>query len=1522
MKKSIKCPPALLGLLIAIIVFLPCNLAWGQTDILDLADLPLDEIEPNDPNQPQALPFDPANNILAVGVAGALSDSNDEDGYSFTLDSAELVDLKFEITAGSDTDIIALDIGPDNQAYFITGGGLWRQPTDINDPNNPEQLVTADQLAQPLGLTAETLNVSDMAILADPNQTLILITMTNRGDILSVDLDGNVAIALSESKITDITGQLTADLASIAVGQDIFFPTPPDSNENPIILMQTNMGDIEFELFPNSAPITVQNFLDYIESGYYEDVIFHRVVDNFVIQGGGFDSDLVQKNPNPPIISEAALNRRRNLRGTIAMALTGQDANSGTSQFFVNLVDNNFLDFDVSNPPFTVFAEVLPDSMTVVDAIAQLPTENIGGAFTDIPIDRVIIESVTVTNDEVLPDPPQTIFPVYVTDQTSGHVLELSLDSSDVTIFAHTDDLTDTLQRELSTGDLLSGTTKMPQTIVAEKEGRFSTTALVRMPNGQLYPEGFFVSQLGEATLGDGSVTHILPNADNPTEAIFTTLFDPEDFPNDDLFGLNPSALAWDSDGAFGGKLFLGTFGASPDDEFDAEVFIVEPNGLLQPFVTGLFDLQGDPIPIGFNQTDGFFDITDMAFSFGGAFGQFLYVLSENIDNPLIEGGSQSDIWRIDPNGRAELFAADIADGAITLAFGSISYGGDLFVGTLSTDGQTSGQILRVNSNGSVEMFLSFTPFSQNGGGFSVSDIVFTPFDSLFQGNLLLTLHAGQRTFLVEVPPNQNSSLLPPFWASELQTGAVFSGDMAFDDQGNLYILEQATKRLTQLDYQNLLDYSFTDLQIRLDGNPINDPNYIPYVSLTVVNQPRILGLGDGQAGNIATEVSPQFLDIDSIDEDDQGNSIAFTFDNQGDIFLFVQNSGDVQTSVRDDDLGDFTQFTTAVTRSALETESGLSDIEVTHLGWVENGTLVAKANHGPDADLDPEEDNGLFDDTLLSLGNTFFDSFFSQTLLASNELTSMKLNLTGPVTNETFDIFAGNPFERTFDLLETGDFTLAITPQAQTFGDYDLLVALATQTSATLIAAEATGPQVVTTRDGERLELTLTGTGLASLAFDQRPGSGVVITLRTLTLQGTDSKTVVQLRNLDNPGNIILEEIILDGPLAQLEMLGQLDVITAIEASKGTIKQLDMGDLLAINAPNYRIKVLAAENLGDPNEAQGEFDLQRVDQLLVGSDINNIRFLNNSRRNVYKEIIVGGVIIDSSFFGTSIKSLSVDNQDDQTNALDNATFTFSEKNSRLKRAWIARGNVANSNFFFSKRIDHLELVDGNLESTTIQATGRKGMIRTILIRRLGNQPNENAGNMIDSSISATKRIHWVHADGQISGTTRFATSTSLPGATVNRISSGGDLTANINSVIINKIHAGVDQNDQRLSEDEDFTGANITGTIFGILRLREVSATGSISDATLQCNFGSIINIFAEDGFTNTTVQVAKNISRIMIGYINGKRNQVINTQADVSGTISARKLGRIYSTGSQVDINLDNVRRIGPLIENDTGF
>ncbi len=179
--------------------------------------------------------------------------------------------------------------------------------------------------------------------------------------------------------------------------QSISWAAGPEENAksaNPVVLMKTSEGLIRIELWPGKAPETVKNFLQYVDEGFYNGTIFHRVIDGFMIQGGGFTPDMTQKPAHAPVKNEASAELKNDL-GTLAMARTGV-VDSATAQFFINVADNSFLNHKDNSPAgfgYAVFGKVV-GGMDVVDKIKSVETAN-SGQFQNVPVKPVIIESVT-----------------------------------------------------------------------------------------------------------------------------------------------------------------------------------------------------------------------------------------------------------------------------------------------------------------------------------------------------------------------------------------------------------------------------------------------------------------------------------------------------------------------------------------------------------------------------------------------------------------------------------------------------------------------------------------------------------------------------------------------------------------------------------------------------------------------------------------------------------------------------------------------------------------------------------------------------------------------------------------------------------------------------------------------------------------------------------------------------------------------------------------------------------------------
>ncbi|MGA1579974.1 MAG: peptidylprolyl isomerase [Luminiphilus sp.] len=169
--------------------------------------------------------------------------------------------------------------------------------------------------------------------------------------------------------------------------------------DNPRVLMKTTDGDIVIELYAEKSPVTVENFLSYVDAGHYDGTVFHRVISNFMIQGGGFTTEMKEKPTRDPIVNESS-NKLHNTRGTLAMARTS-DPNSATAQFFINQRSNLRLDWTPGNEGYAVFGEVV-EGMQVVDIIAltetgaaSVETSRGPAVFQDVPVKPIVVLSMS-----------------------------------------------------------------------------------------------------------------------------------------------------------------------------------------------------------------------------------------------------------------------------------------------------------------------------------------------------------------------------------------------------------------------------------------------------------------------------------------------------------------------------------------------------------------------------------------------------------------------------------------------------------------------------------------------------------------------------------------------------------------------------------------------------------------------------------------------------------------------------------------------------------------------------------------------------------------------------------------------------------------------------------------------------------------------------------------------------------------------------------------------------------------------
>ena len=185
------------------------------------------------------------------------------------------------------------------------------------------------------------------------------------------------------------------------------------------------------------------------------------------------------------------------------------------------------------------------------------------------------------------------------------------------------------------------------------------------------------------------------------------------------------------------------------------------------------------------------------------------------------------------------------------------------------------------------------------------------------------------------------------------------------------------------------------------------------------------------------------------------------------------------------------------------------------------------------------------------------------------------------------------------------------------------------------------------------------------------------------------------------------------------------------------------------------------------------------------------------------------------------------------------------------------------------------------------------------MLRASDSDADQDNGQIIDSEIAAGYLIRRVHADGAVnSGSAIGITGTAY--GWIDRVSSGGDFAGTVQGGRINQVLVGFDSAGARLAEGNGYSGSDLSGSISAIWGLQFVSVTGQIAQASVQASNGSVISVYAEDGFENSSISAYWQVVRLMVGYLNGQRGQIVNEQADVSGSIQATGLGRIYYTGT----------------------
>jgi len=1121
---------------------------------------------------------------------------------------------------------------------------------------------------------------------------------------------------------------------------------------------------------------------------------------------------------------------------------------------------------------------------------------------------------------------------IYAADQASRSVLQIAADYSTVQYYTAGTILAEAVERDM-TAEQKTGVTAIPATIMAQTEDKFVVNSLVigRGTYAVSGQEVFYTTQLSASRGGSGGITKVIANADEPDQAEFSLLFDP----NDEYDTINPSALVLDTGGTFGNLMYIGTFGPSLGNELDGTIYQVNSLGQISEFITSFVDPNGNPIPEGGDWNAGFFDITDMAFSSGGKYGDYLYVLSENDNSSHSASGFHSDLWRVSPDGVAHGFLSQFADRVISIVIGEMNGEEYLFVGTYASSSQIS-TVLRIDENGEITTIHEFE------SGWSVCDMEIGPSSSQMKNKLAITLKGSSYSILVSIDAAGNQV---QYYGGGLTPGDVSSGDLAFDENGALFVSQNGAKNILKLNYGQVLDDSFFDfvfgdLQIRAETT--NDTTiYTPYVGIIAADQPRIYQLSSsGDPNDTVMVVSP--ADVDSVNYTaDDSAEVTFAFDGGADpnMYIYVTDYDAMGVSSQGED-GLFNQFSLALSGSTIDSATGLTDVRITHLALNATGDLFAIGRNGTEVDDEEETPSQEFDDSILRLGNVNADEFDPNIVVKLAGLTQMKVSVADPNGDllEDYTITAAAEFDHTpLTGLAAGNYTVSVEGSSGTGGNYyDLVVSPRSGLfEADYVIAGKT--QNLVNHLDENLQFIHAGSGQILLTVGQQPGSGKVVELLWLEIQNSKTDSIISGENLTTAGNLYLGQMILNGSLRELRFAGLIDAVVAAAGSKGTLERAELGAVGSVDAANYNFQDFAAESLGDAEIDESVFNAKSLKNLDIAGDITNVLLLEENTDNNYGQIAVGGtidgstfeghnygdievngIITDSSFTGRRAKTILVKNTDQEDIAISGSTFTFTGTGAALDTLRVLEGDVSSSNFTVSTKMGLFEVRNGNLSGGKIQANGPGGQIGTLLIRRAADGTEEDsAGNITGSAqITAYRKMGKIHADGDIASGVSVRVS-HYTGKLV-QASCGGNMAGYLYGGKIGEVLAGFDADGKKLAENDAFSGSDITGTISAFLGISKISATGKLNGASITSSYSSITNLFAEDGFEETTVSAYKTITRIMVGFLDGNRWKVVNENADVSGSVTARTLGRIYYTGTLAeDVVSDDTRISGPLYD-----
>jgi cyclophilin family peptidyl-prolyl cis-trans isomerase len=457
---------------------------------------------------------------------------------------------------------------------------------------------------------------------------------------------------------------------------------------------------------------------------------------------------------------------------------------------------------------------------------------------------------------------------------------------------------------------------------------------------------------------------------------------------------------------------------------------------------------------------------------------------------------------------------------------------------------------------------------------------------------------------------------------------------------------------------------------------------------------------------------------------------------------------------------------------------------------------------------------------------------------------------------------------------------------------------------------------------------ISVTGKGHVLIEGTLIEQTGEIVSLTNMTISETNGNSTVSVIAEVEGDALNIDNLALFSGIKLLDLDCDIKrIVSGIGTKHKEIKTINLARVLDIDTPFFGYSKMNLGTLGDPFAFDiGFVDVKFLRELNVEGNIYATQLLAPDSQNIWKDIVVGGVIDQVQLFGRKIKNFTIYNDDNNNVAMYNSIISLDAKKGNLGVFTVVTGAIYQSDIFAGRFIKKILLLNGNfIGSSSLQGGSRisaaspKGVIKEIVILR-GN--NEDAGHLAFATIYAGRNISRLHVDGDVLNSVVIATATDFYRfvKTIKTISTGGNFSGTVVSLHINKIMIGYDYQGKRIPEPDntDYTGSHLfdNAVIQALISIKEINVTGEIKNATIQSYGGKITNIFAEDGIFNSQL-TANSIKYIMLGYLDGSRKHpLVNEDAGISNvTLVTGTLGRLYYTGSLDDTfkaELEDIRHI----------